>query len=179
MRRAWLAVVLCAGVSCSSSDYDPNIDRERPGTVLFESYSVDLTWGYKLTGIYIEADGSVWEYESAGTPWYPEKLKSGELTATDMLTKHRNARQVGWVDREQLRDMAGLIGAAARGSVAADPGWGELGGSLDVAYKFDRGSSIYREVVLSGNGSRVATNSSPEAQVLLDYLRDVAQDVRN
>jgi len=149
------------------------IDKEITGQVLLESYSVDQTWGYKLSGMYIAADGSVWAYEQTGTPWYPEQLKSGELYERDMLTKHKNARQIGTVDRALLHNMAQMIKPAARGHVTRAAGSAYGNSSLEVAYLFNPDSSTYREIILAGQGERVATNSAPEAQTLLDYIHDV------
>jgi hypothetical protein len=175
MGRIWIALVLLGCAACSMSEKDQLIDREITGDVVLESYSIDQTWGYKLSGMYITADGAVWAYEQTGTPWYPEKLKNGELYERDMLTKHKNAHQIGSVDRTLLRDMTKMIKPAARGRVTHASGspYASGSGALEVAYLFDPRSSTYSEIILAGQGDRVATNSAPEAQVLLDYLRDV------
>lgn len=173
MRRAWMALVLLGCAACSmKSDADALLDREVPGKVLLESYTIEMTWGYQLSGMYIDDDGTVWAYEHTGTPWYPEKLKPGELSERDMLTKHTNPRQIGTVDRQLLRDMTQMIKPAARGTItSAASGAGT--GSLEVAYLFDPDASTYHEIILAGQGDRVATNSAAEAQTLLDYLRQV------
>jgi len=176
--RAWIVLVLIGCVACSAnSERARLIDREITGQVLFESYSIDQTWSYKLSGMYIAADGTVWAYEQTGTPWYPEKIKPGELYEKDMLTKHRNAHQVGTVDRTLLRHMADLIKPVARGKVTSAAGSAYGNSSLDVAYLFNPDTSVYSEIILAGRGDRVATNSAPEAQTLLDYIRDVQQQV--
>jgi len=173
MGRALTIVGLLAVAACSMSETDRLIDRETTGDVLLESYSIDQTWGYKLSGMYINADGTVWEYEQTGTPWYPEKLKPGELYERDMLTKHKNARQIGTVDVTLLDDIAKMIKPAARGKMTRAHGssWGD--GSYEVAYLFDPDASTYREIILAGQGAQPASNSAPEARLLLQYLRDV------
>jgi hypothetical protein len=168
----WIALWLLAGVGCSTTA-ERLLDHEVTGDVLLESYTVEMTWGYELSGTYIKADGTVWSYAHTGTPWYPDKLTPGELSARDMLTKHKGARQVGTVDPQLLHDMAGMIKPAARGKVTRPASSGAGDGTLEVAYLFDPRVSTYREIVLAGQGDRVATNSAPEAQILLDYLRDV------
>jgi hypothetical protein len=149
------------------------LDREITGEVLFESYAVDLSWGYRLSGWYIDASGAVWTYEHTGTPWYPEQVQAGELPGRDMVTKHEGARQVGTVDRALLHDMAQLIKPASRGPIAHAAEVGAGSGSLEVAYLYDPLTEHYHEIILRGRGGRVATNSAPEAQLLLDYLRDL------
>jgi hypothetical protein len=73
----------------------------------------------------------------------------------------------------RLRDMALLIKSASRGTVTHAAGSSVGDGSLEVAYLFDPQESIYQEIILAGQGDRVASNSAPEARVLLDYLREV------
>jgi hypothetical protein len=174
MRRVWIALVVLGCTGCSmKSEADKLLDHEVTGTVLLESYAVDMTWGYKLSGMYIESDGTVWAYEQTGTPWYPEKLQAGELSERDMLTKHKDPHQIGTVDRKLLHDMAQMIKPASRGNVTRAAGSSAGNGSLEVAYLFDPESSTYREIILAGQGNRVAANSAAEAQVLLDYLHEV------
>jgi len=174
MRRAWIALVLLGWAACATEEREMKlVDRETTGKVLLESYAVEMTWGYKLSGMYIESDGTVWAYEQDGTPWYPEKLKPGELSQRDMLTKHKDAHQIGTVDRQLLRDMAQMIKPASRGTVTHAAGSIGGNGTLEVAYLFDPDSSTYYEVVLAGRGDKVASNGAPEAKTLLDYLREV------
>jgi hypothetical protein len=134
-----------------------------------------MGWDYQLHGMYIDGDGKVWSYEQHGTPWYPEKMKKGELTERDMLAKHKNAKQIGTVDPKLLVDMAQLIQAAAKGSIvrAAGSGEGESSGTLETAYELDRETKKYTEVILSGTGEKKATNSSESAKMLVDYLHQV------
>ena len=174
MRRIWMALVLLGCTACSTSgSKDSFFDHEVTGDVLLESYSVDLTWGYKMSGMYIDSNATVWAYEHTGTPWYPEHIESGELSERDMLTKHKGARQIGTVDPQLLHDMAKMIKPAGRGKITHAANTGAGSGSLEVAYLLDPDHSTYREIILAGQGDRVATNSAPEAKILLDYLRDV------
>jgi hypothetical protein len=174
MKGGVIALALLSCAACGiRSEAAKLLDRQVTGEVLLESYTVEMTWGYQVSGMYIDADGSVWAYEHTGTPWYPEKLKPGELSVRDMLTKHKNPRQIGSVDPTHLRDVAAMIKPAARGKITRVAGPGVGTGSLEVAYLFDPHSSVYHEIVLAGQGDRVARNSAPEAQLLIDYLRDV------
>lgn len=178
MRPTWIALALLGCMACSTkSDADKRLDREVTGQVLFESYEVDMTWGYKLSGLYIDADGTVWAYEQSGTPWYAERLQPGELSERDLLTKHKDPHQIGTVDRARLHDMAQMIKPASRGTVAHAAGSNAGDGALDVAYLFDPETSTYHEIILAGHGNRVASNSAPETRVLLDYLGEVKRIV--
>lgn len=168
-----LAVVLAA---CSMHDNEPLTAHDIAGRVVLESYEVDLTWGYKLQGIYIEGDGTVWSYQYEGPPWYSEKLKLGEISDRDMLNKHKNAKQVGKVDRRQLLDMAQMIKPASQGKITRQHMLEEGSGTMEVAYLHDD-KTTYKEVILSGTGGRAASNSSAAARTLIDYLNDVKAEV--
>ena len=148
------------------------------GSVVLETYSVNLGWNYQLRGMYIDGDGGVWVYELHGTPWYPERIKTiNELSERDLLTKHKNAQRIGTVDVPELVRMADLIPAASHATITRAHPENEGGGTLDVAYMLDRHSHVYTEIILSGTGDLSATNDSGEARALEDYLREVAAAV--
>ena len=176
MGRLWIAALVLLAAGCpkgdAASDLDRNFRREKTGDVLFESYAIDMTFGYNLSGMYITSDGRVWKYERT-TPWYADRIKPGTLSRRDMLTRHEGATQIGTVDPTHLRDVAVLIKPAANGPITK---WSDVGagsGTVDLAYLYNPESGTYYEVILAGSGERVASNSAPEARLLLDYLRDV------
>lgn len=178
MRIGWLLLAAMLAGGCSTKKEEkPLTLADIAGTVVLESYSTNFTWGYELKGMYIDGMGIVWAYEHHGTPWYPEKLKPGQLSERDMLTKHRDATQIGTVDRQQLLDMARLIAAASRGPVVRGQAATEGRGRLDVAYQFNSEKRLYSEVVLAGTGAQVATNANGQAVALLNYLREVEASV--
>jgi hypothetical protein len=163
-------VLLAAG--CSTTEKKVTA-ADLAGAVVLETYSVDLGWNYELKGMYIDGDGGVWAYEQHGTPWYPEKLKSYELSERDMLTKHKGARRIGTVDQTRLLDVAQQIPAAGRGRITRTHPELEGNGRIDAAYTLDRDTRTYTEIILSGSGDLSATNSSGESRALIDYLREV------
>jgi hypothetical protein len=182
MGRLWIAALLllvggCSAKGDAANDLDRNVDKEVVGEVILESYALDLTFGYKLSGMYITSDGKVWSYERTAV-WYPERLKTGQLSRRDMLTKHEGATQIGTVDPSHLHDVAAMIKPAAHGPVTKAGDVGAGGGGVDLAYLYDPEARVYYEVILAGRGDRVASNSAPEAQLLLDYLHEVKGLVR-
>jgi hypothetical protein len=145
------------------------------GTVVLETYSVNLGWNYQLRGMYIDGDGGVYVYELHGTPWYPERIKTiNEMSERDLLTKHKNAQRIGTVDVPELVRMADLIPAAGRATITRAHPELEGAGTLDVAYTLDKRTHTYTEIILSGTGDLSATNGSGEARALDDYLKEVA-----
>lgn len=173
--RGMVLVLALALAACSTRDDERLTAGDIAGAVVLETYTVQLGWDYRLSGMYIDGDGVVWAYEHHGTPWYPEKLKPGELSERDMVTKHKGARQIGSVDMRTLLDMAQLIAGAGRGRIirAHVDATGDTGGTVEVAYELDRDRRVYKEITLAGSGDRAATNSSGEARALLDWLRQV------
>jgi hypothetical protein len=178
MRWMVIALLLLCAAGCSSKKDEPLSDSDIAGTVVFETYEIDLRWDYSLRGTYIDGDGLVWSYDRTGAPWYPEKLKKGVFTAKDMLSKHKNAVQIGTVDRALLLDMAQMIQPASRGKIVKVAGQGDGAGTVEVAYIYDKSEATYTEVILAGSGDRAATNSASEARMLLDYMREVNDLVR-
>ena len=170
------AVLVLTGAACSTKEKKITA-ADIAGTVVLETYRVNLGWNYQLTGMYIDGDGGVWSYERHGTPWYPEKLKADEVSERDLLTKHKDAKRIGTVDLPQLVEMAGLVHGASKGRVTRSIPEYQGSGTIDVAYMLNRDKHTYTEVFLSGTGDLAASNSSGEARALEDYLREVEQQV--
>ena len=170
-------VLVLVGAACSTSPKRKLTAADIAGAVVLETYRVNLGWNYQLKGMYIDGNGVVWAYEQHGTPWYPEKLKTGEVSERDLLTKHKNATRIGTVDLDLLVQMARQIKGAGRGPITRAHPENEGHGSVDVAYTLDRKTRTYTEIVLSGTGDLTATNGSGEARSLIDYLREVEQAV--
>lgn len=171
---ATLALAL-GGVGCSTME--PLTAADIKNAVVLEQTTWDLGWSYSMHGMYIMGDGTVWSYEQHGAPWYQEKLKSGEMTERDMLSKHKGARQIGTVDPSLLLDMAQLIPTAAKGPITRAVPGSEGSGTLRTAYRLDRERKVYTEIILEGSGDRTATNDSSAADTLLSYLQNVQQAV--
>ncbi|MEO8605207.1 MAG: hypothetical protein ABI629_21745 [bacterium] len=175
MRRMLLGILVLLLAACTAHEEKKLTREDIAGAVVLESTTMQMGWDYQLRGMYIDGDGKVWAYEQHGTPWYPEKLKPGELSERDMLAKHKGARQIGEVDPRVLIDMAQMISAAAKGPIVRATGIGEAesSGTLEVAYHLDRTYKTYTEIILAGSGDKGATNNSESAKLLLDYLHQV------
>lgn len=173
----WLAVVMAVAMGsagCGAKDPQrPVSAADLRGAVVLETTTWSYEFNYVMRGMYIDGDGNVWAYEQRGTPWYPDHLKAGELSERDMLAKHEGARRIGTVDPALLLDMAQLIPRAAKGPITRAATSGDASGTLEVAYRLDRDSKRYTEIILSGSGARTATNDSQAAAALRDYLRQV------
>lgn len=179
-RRRWVqvsAVIVALAAAACAEKKKPITAADISSTVVLETYRVNLGWNYELKGMFIDGDGGVWAYEQHGTPWYPERLKADELSERDMLTKHKGAQQIGTVDVQELVSMARLVPGAAKGRITRAHPENQGSGSVQVAYQLDKLSHTYKEIILSGTGDLMATNSSGEARALLDYLHEVEVQV--
>lgn len=170
---SWALIVLALSGCASIPWLGSGSDQYR---ILFESYTVETEWGYRLAGIYIDSDGDVWRYEQ-DEPWFPAELRSAVVREEDLLKKYRNAKRVGRIDAVTLGEMTDRIPAAARGIVSGDPMAMERSGGLDVAYLYDSRERRYNQVLLRGSGDWIARNDSREARKLVEWLRAVKVDV--
>ncbi len=140
--------------------------------VLFDSYELDMTWGYSLTGIFVDSDGGVWRYRR-DEPWYPVEIRSTVARESDLLMKYQGAERVASVDGAVLEVMIDRVPGAARGAVVGEPISFERSGSLDVAYTYDAREGRYDQIFLGGRGDWAIRNDSREAKELVDWLREV------
>ncbi|MDX2169208.1 MAG: hypothetical protein SF182_19215 [Deltaproteobacteria bacterium] len=177
MRWMVIAALALSVAGCSTNEFEPVKASEIKNAVVLEQTTWDLGWSYSMHGMYIMGDGTVWSFQQSGNPWYPEKLKQGQMTERDMLAKHKGARQIGTVDPSLLLDMAQLIPRAKKGPITRAAGSGDGGGTLRVAYQLDREDNTYTEIILDGTGDKTATNDSAAAETLLSYLQNVQQAV--
>ncbi len=168
-----LLAVVSAGCSLWSGDPDKHLEK---GRILFESFRLEMEWGYELKGIYIDSDGLVWSYQR-DKPWYPAEMKSSVVRESDLLSKYADSKRVGSIDPRVLREKVALIDGAAGGRVMRDPLSFERSGGLDVAYVFDSREARYNQVFLAGTGDWVAKNFSVEARDLVAWLGEVKRSV--
>ncbi len=176
MKLRMLACMLVAPLlsGCAYFGWDTGGAVET-GRVLFDSYRLDTSWGYKLEGFYIDSEGRIWRYQKT-EPWYPAEQRVSIVSEADLLHKFSEEEQVGSVDPEVLAKMKKLIGSAAEGRVTRDRMSYERSGNLDVAYVFEPRQRRYEVVFLRGGGGWVARNHSRAADKLVDWLRDVEKN---
>jgi len=177
MKRFLMVIALVAGsiAGCSLFGHDEGA-RGSLGYIVFDSYTQDTTFGFELDGIYVDEDGLVWRYHG-DEPWFPEELRLGMVSESDLLKKTEGAKRVGSVNPQVLGEMIELIEPASKGEVVREMQSFERSGSVDVAYLFDRGTKRYQQVVLKGTGTWSARNTTPEARRLLARLEEIKRVV--
>lgn len=175
MKRLCMVLVLAIMPGCTllglAGDGKPEL-----GYILFDSYEQTTDFGFVLDGIYIDADGLVWHYHSE-EPQFPDELRIGMVSESDLLHKFDDAKRVGSVHPDVLNAMIDLIQPASEAKVVREMQSYERSGSLDVAYTYDSGTKRYVQVVLKGTGTWAALNTSPAAQRLLVRLDEIKRSV--
>jgi hypothetical protein len=175
MRRI-VALAVVAAVVAGCSAFGGENAKDKIGYIVFDSYTQDASFGFTLDGIYVDQDGMVWRYHS-DEPWFPEELRLGMVSESDLLKKTEGAKRVGSVSPLVLAEMIELIEPASKAEVVREMQSFERSGSVDVAYLYDRGKKRYSQVVLKGTGTWSARNTSVEARQLLARLEEVKRVV--
>lgn len=170
------AVGLALAISGCAEFALPGADPMASGRILFDCFRVDMEWGYRLDGIYIDSDGTVWRYDRS-EPWFPSEQLPTVVSERDLLQKYQNAKRVGTIDAATLTRMVALIEPAGSGRVIRETTPYERSGNLDAAYRFDTRQRRYDLVFLNGGGAWVARNFSPEAAELQIWLDSVKKSV--
>ena len=120
MKRFLMVIALVAGsvAGCSLFGHDEGA-RGSLGYIVFDSYTQDTTFGFELDGIYVDEDGLVWRYHG-DEPWFPEELRLGMVSESDLLKKTEGAKRVGSVNPQVLGEMIELIEPASKGEVVRE-----------------------------------------------------------
>lgn len=174
-RWGWVfPLVLAVAGACSTMGVGGS--KAKVGYVLFDCYQQTADFGFELDGIYVDEDGLVWRYHS-DEPWFPDELRLGVVSESDLLHKLEGAKRVGSVNPEVLADMVALIEPASEAEVVRDMQSFERSGAVDVAYLYDDGKKRYQQVMLRGSGTWAARNPSPAARRLLERLDEIKRVV--
>jgi hypothetical protein len=174
----WLLVL----AGCAPAAEQPAGAAADPAAIVarFDCFAANSAWGYTLSGTVVDANGTIWRYGRRGEAWLPQIERAGSdtfVSAQDLRTKFAQARVVGSVAADVLRQKSALIAPAAAGAITrADTGVRDAGTSVCHAYVEDAAHARFRDVELGSDGGvadeRVA-NAAAEAAQLLDWLRSI------
>jgi len=172
MRAAALALgVLLSGCAHTAAN-DAAIGR-----YVFDVYEENHSWGNTLRGFVIEHDGGVRVYDHSDTRWTPEQNRSGRLGEADLAAKFHGTKIPLTLAADEVRAKALLLPAAARGKITRESQARDRGRFGYVGYIYDPARSSYRVVVIGADGDWLETNTSPAAQELLTWLKEVKDKV--
>jgi hypothetical protein len=175
-----LAVLTTVG--CYSPTEAVLIEPHPDQAVLFQAGHVNWAWGAVNRGVYIDAEGAVWELSEA-FPWWEEvgALRDGRVptgsypaAALNAFYEENRTSIVGVISREVLLEKFRLISAAAEGPYSEEMDTGrDMGLLMTGALMYDPTEAVYRKVVLGVWGDATIENKSVEGSALHEWLRAV------
>jgi hypothetical protein len=139
------------------------------------SYS-NFAWGYQHSGIYVDREGVVYQFNVRVTR-YPKLAQGPGWTESELDNKYGPDRKpLRTVPASELRAMYDLIPAAANGQLSKKVQAGaDMGATVSACYLFDPVSQRYREVELEVAGDWKYRNVAPEATKLAAWLASLAR----
>jgi hypothetical protein len=141
--------------------------------VLFEVDYQNYAWGFMWRGFYVDADGGVWQYgDSVSTDRTAQK---DAYTQEELVEKYSTQRErIGTVDEDELREMAGLIPAAAGGRLTEPVGrCADFGVITFHAFEYDADEGLYHPVLLYQAGDMARENTAESARRLTEFLTGI------
>lgn len=145
---------------------------------LFEIEYVNYAWGSTWVGIVIDRDGIVRAYNRNGEGWGPASDVS--FSAGELADKYASeARVVGSLDVDEVQRQFDRV--ASVDDSFTEPNWGcfDAGRFTYTVFHFDETTERYAPVVLREEGDRARANTSPGAEAVAAWLRDVIGDLED
>jgi hypothetical protein len=168
MRKSILFILLLLSIPAftSAMSGNPAIDQQ----YLFEYSHINHAWGFQMSGMYIDRNGSVYTFDHSHAPWRPSE--DNVLTEEDLQEKYAQKNKfVKSIDPSVLNEMLKLISPASEAEIT-EPGKKcfDSGSGAYTAYTFDSTSGNYHPVLLYQVGDRPKKNLSDEAKILYEWL---------
>ncbi len=142
--------------------------------LLFEASYVNYAWGFTYSGIYVNAAGEVWSYQSKdGAPRDPslEVSVKASMTEAEITAKYASsAKLLTTVPKDVLLAKLASAREAERGALTESGNCADYGVITYVAWRYDPGSGQYAPTRLGADGDAASRNSSPSAEVVVEWL---------
>jgi hypothetical protein len=169
--------VATGGMSGSSGEAGaPNPPLEpAPGQrILFELAYSNFAWGPRSEGMFITADGNVYDYVTPeqGDGYFGDLLlRKDPMTEEEVTAKYGPSPElVGTVPESELLATYALV-AEARGASLFVRGCSEDGGVAEnVAWLYDPSTALYSPVLLGTTGDTCVASTSAAADTIMDWL---------
>jgi hypothetical protein len=138
--------------------------------ILFLCEYLNIAWGVRYDGIFINRDGQVYRFgEKAGMS--PPLSRPGLCRAEYLAWVRQQAILEGQVNLAELEQKSRLIEEAAQGEIIPEVGTCDAGVRSYQAFRSQGGQP--EEILLASVGDRWLTNQSPEAAELVNWLKGV------
>jgi hypothetical protein len=169
--KTFIAIALLFSIPAMSFAMSsrPSIEQE----YLFEFSHVNFAWGFQMSGMYVDKQGSVYTYNHSHSPWKP--LSERSLTGEDLKEKYAHKKElVSNIEKAVLNKMHKLISPADAGEIVkSQQKCFDSGSGMYTAYLFDSKTEQYKPVLLYQFGDRPQKNMSAEAKLLYEWLFEV------
>lgn len=160
-----ILTLICIG--CEKLWHDPI--EEQP--VYFEYHYINHAWGYQERGWLIDKDGEVRYFEFPDNYRLPDS--TGILSLEDLeYNLGQTDSIITSIEQAELEEYTGYISAAAEGEIGEQTHIAADAGSSTLScYLYDEEQDAYRFVFLATSGDWEQFNLAPEAETLVDWLR--------
>jgi len=168
-----MLMVLLLGLTACDKWLDKAYEAPWTQPVFFEYRHVNHAWGYAEHGWLVDASGEVRTYDLPERFIMPDS--TGYISREDLIQNLSQCDStIHRVGAEDLRYYTGLISGAAQGKIGnAENIAADAGSSVLSCYIYDANKSMYRCVFLAASGDWQQFNESPEAEILVEWLKDL------
>lgn len=175
MKICFLPVLMCMLVALTACEKNLDDDYEAPADqpVFFEYRYMNHAWGYAENGWLMDAKGEVRTYN------LPEKYivpdSAGYISRENLVQNLLQCDSTShYIVEEDLKYYTGLISGAAKGKIGkAENNAADAGSAVLSCYLYDADMKMYLYVFLAASGDWQQFNESPEAEILVDWLKDL------
>ncbi len=143
--------------------------------VFFEYRYVNYAWSYSEHGWLINADGDVRRYDLPDDFRLPDS--TGYISAEDLIHNlSQTELLIGSIEANDLDHYVGLIPGAADGEILKSQNvMADAGSSVLSCYLYDSDRDMYQYVFLASSGDWEQLNDSREAEILVDWLKEIGE----
>jgi hypothetical protein len=145
-------------------------DTLSPQDLLFLCEYIAIAWGVRYDGILIDRRGQLFRFGDKVGMDLPA-YEPGQTRAEYLAWLCQHAVLESQVDPLELEQMAGLVEAAAQGEVVPGTPLLDSGVWYYRTIRLEEGQPV--EVILATTGEQWETNQSPQAAVLVEWLKKV------
>ena len=164
-----MALMAVLGSGCEKEFYVAPMDQP----VVFEYRYLNNAWGVADHGWLIDSEGRQMGFDFPEDYRWPDS--TGHLSLEDLthnLGQTDTLLQV--ISRKKFDKYVRLIRGAADGSLSERRVVGaDMGSATLSCYAYDPKTETYQYVLLAAKGSLEQFNQSPEAEKLVDWLKDL------
>jgi hypothetical protein len=145
---------------------------------LFEVEQVNMAWLFHWVGLVVERDGNVYAFDHSHAVW--DRTSSAMFTENELREKYAFGRRlIGHIDDDVLVRQFDRIRDVGIDFWWSDPLCHDTGVLAYRAWRYDPSSRAYMPLVLREEGDNPRRNTSPAAEALSEWLRELIPTLDN